>query len=145
MLTKNYLEELNRLNNKAKKAKTALRMLNSLEIENKEVENILIEIIKDYNVSHQIVLDYFFSFLPKELVSKLDIKNTYGANITDITGTIAFNTELILQLESGNIRLKFDNEKKCLYHQSWMDNDYPKLLDKYLPNNSKFDAWIRMS
>ena len=145
MITKTYLQELSKLNNRADKADIAIRCIKLLKLstDTKPIVTELEAIIHDFKVSHQIVLDYLFSFIPKELVGKLRIKHTSGADITDITSNIAFNAELRLHLDDATIHLKFDNERKCLYHQSWMEGDYAELLDKYLVNNSQFDAWIR--
>jgi len=88
-------------------------------------------------------LDYMFSFMPEELVKQLEIVKLSGAFATNITGKASFNAELHIHLKDKILNLKFDNEKKCLYHQSWMEGEYAELLDKYMENNSKFDSWIK--
>lgn len=146
MITDKYLRHLNNLNTRAGLAMRMITGIKVLKLKTDTSDTIkeLESIITDYEISHNVVLDYLMKLVPEELVKQLTVKRISGAFITDTTGTISFNTELTLHLGDDNIHLKFDNDKKCFYHQLFKYDKYFKLFDKYLEFNSKYNAWINL-
>ena len=144
MLTKEFLIEYNDIRKKADIAENARRNLYNLGLLFTNINSKLEEIIKTYNKANKKVIDYIISFLPKRLIDELNTTRSYGAFVTDINTRISFHAEVTLCTDFNTIHIKFDNENKCCYYQSWMLNDETiNIIKKYdIENNNQFNAWI---
>lgn len=143
MFTKEFIIESAIKAERKENANTILWKMRSLGIVNGDVNDECNAIIKEYDDINKVALDYMFSFVPKKLKKKLNVIRMSGAFVTNLTGTSSMSAELSLHLEDNILTLKFDNENKCLYHQSWLEDNYASLLDKYFKDNSNFDNWIK--
>jgi hypothetical protein len=145
MFTKEFIIESARQYRFKKDAKTLLYKIKQLGITSKIVKqqcNTIINNAKDFNRD---ALEYMYSFVPKELKQKLEIVKLSGAFACEVQGEASLNAELSIHLKDSILYLKFDNVKKCLYHQSWMEDHYAPLLDNYFQNNPDFNSWLHVS
>ena len=143
MFTKEFVEEIA---TKAERAEIAGRLrlsMNTLSIQNAIVEAECNKIENEHKELNKKALNYMFSFLPEEVVKQLEIRMLSGAFATKVTGKAAFNAELHIHLINGKtLHLKFDNEQKCLYYQSWINKS--DLLAEHLIDNPSFNSWINL-
>lgn len=142
MITQNFLRKYNAIDRAAKMANTAMNHLNALGL---TPQPKLQEFIDRKAEMKQTVLEYMYSFLPKELKEKLGDCTLRGAFVTDATGEISFSTDMSIHTKDESVNLIFDNETKKLYINAWTlaESNIGKLIESYgIEKNPKFSHWI---
>ncbi len=142
MLTEELIREYCTNKNRAEKADTIIRYCGKLDL---KVPLETEAIILTYTEQEKRILDYLLSFVPAELVEKLNPRKVCGAFVTDCTGRVSFKSEITLYCEDGNVTIFVDvKNSKAYFENSGISNKSLNSIASQYLEDKRFDCWINL-
>ena len=125
-------------------ANSAKEALLNLGINNKGVTTDLNNVVAAADAYNMLAVNYMLSFVPKEILTAIKFQSAYGA-FTIYKNIMGLHAVIILRGEDTDLRLKFDNDDKCLY-TDLLTNKHDKLyalVSQYISKSPiEFSSWI---
>jgi hypothetical protein len=140
MLTEELIREYCTNKNRAEKADTIIRYCGKLDL---KVPLETEAIILTYTEQEKRILDYLLSFVPAELVEKLNPRKVCGAFVLECSGKVSFNSDVTLYCKDGNVTISVDTKNSKAYFDSWSisSESLKSTVSQYL-EDKRFDCWI---
>ena len=117
MFTKEFVIELCEIQNRNKKAIEALRLLKSLNIINRAVEEELNVIRSIAFIKDSMAVNYILSFIPEELLEIIGFERTNVSSVLTNSSNerVTLDTELLIYGKNSQLNIVFDYKNKCCY------------------------------
>ena len=135
MFTKEFVIELSALQEKNKKAIEALKLLKSLNIINRAVEDELNNIKSRAFVKDMFTTNYILSFLPEEVLQIVGFSREFVSTCTTYSCNerVVLDTSLLIGMGLYRVSIVFDYEHRCCYLKNdRIEENLLKELTKYI-------------